>query len=69
MGMAGFHERPASDDDLLVCLCGSTLGTRKLSGDTLAAVQKAHAPDHKRRMAHQAYHRGPAEDCKECGQR
>jgi hypothetical protein len=61
--MAGFRPRPVEDDDPLVCGCGVTLGTQKLTKDT---VKEAHAPEHVRRMRHQNFHRGPAENCQEC---
>jgi hypothetical protein len=70
MGLAGFPERPVQDDDPLVCLCGVTLGTQVLAKPEnkaqLTRVTAAHKGEHKRRLAHQAFHRGPADDCQDC---
>lgn len=70
LGMMGFKPRPLEDDDPLVCGCGLTLGTQKLTKDEhrLNAVKEAHASEHAARLRHQQYHRGPATDCKECPQ-
>lgn len=70
MGLAGFRERPVQDDDPLVCICGATIGTQRLTKEeharSLALVMGSHGEEHKRRLRHQAHHRTLDADCLEC---
>jgi hypothetical protein len=62
MGIAGFQEREIKDDDPLVCGCGMTIGTQRLTKhqDILDDTMAHHMPEHKRRLAVQAASRGYA---------